>query len=156
MLEQRGRKWLYAPQQTQKWLIWLAGQMKQHQLTEFYLERLQATWLSTKRLRIVYALLSGLVFGLVYGLLDGGEAYLQHYCLRYLLWRSGVMPLHYVRFLNEATERILLQPVGGGYRFIHPLFQEYFASLDAVPPANEVTPPTSEPIKSQDRSTPGK
>ncbi len=38
------------------------------------------------------------------------------------------MPWHYVRFLDEATERILLYRVGGGYRFIHPLFQEYFAS----------------------------
>lgn len=71
MLEQRARKWHYASQQTRKWLIWLAGQMKQHQLTEFYLERLQATWLSTRRPRIVYALISGLAFGLVLGSLVG-------------------------------------------------------------------------------------
>jgi hypothetical protein len=53
------------------------------------------------------------------------------------------MPWHYVRFLDEATERILLQRVGGGYRFIHPLFQEYFASLGTAPPPNAFAPPTS-------------
>lgn len=63
------------------------------------------------------------------GLVVDGAKYLQSYSLRYLLWGSGAMPWHYVRFLEEATERILLQRVGGGYRFIHPLFQEYFASL---------------------------
>jgi hypothetical protein len=47
---------------------------------------------------------------------------------RPLLWQSGVMPWRYVRFLEDAYERILLQHVGGGYRFIHPLFQEYFAT----------------------------
>jgi hypothetical protein len=173
MLEQRARKWHYTSQQTRKWLIWLAEQMKQHQLTEFYLERLQPTWLSTKRPRIVYALLSGLVFGLVgglvgellvgrvvgllvglgtglflgllfgliFGLVYGGMAYLQHYCLRYLLWRSGAIPWHFVRFLEEANEHILLQRVGGGYRFIHPLFLDYFASLSPAAPPHAVQQP---------------
>ena len=54
------------------------------------------------------------------------------------------MPLRYVRFLEEATERILLQRVGGGYRFIHPLFQEYFVSLGTVTPPDAVTPPPSQ------------
>jgi predicted lipid-binding transport protein (Tim44 family) len=57
-----------------------------------------------------------------------GEAYLRHYVLRYLLWRSRAIPWHYVRFLEEARERILLQRVGSGYRFIHPLFLDYLAS----------------------------
>ncbi len=70
----------------------------------------------------------GLSSGLLSGLGLGGTAYLAHYTLRFLLWRSGNMPWRYVCFLDEATERILLQRVGGGYRFIHPLFQEYFAS----------------------------
>ncbi len=70
----------------------------------------------------------GLNSGLLSGLAFGGTAYLTHYTLRFLLWRSGLMPWHYVHFLDEATQRILLHRVGGGYRFIHPLFQEYFAS----------------------------
>ena len=78
---------------------------------------------------LLLGLSSGLVYGLLYGLLyGGGIAYLQHYLLRYLLWRKGAMPWHYVRFLEDASERILLQKVGGGYRFIHPLFLDYFAS----------------------------
>lgn len=80
---------------------------------------------------LLIGLAVGLVFGLLVGLPKGGDAYLNHYMLRFLLWRSGVMPWHTIRFLDEATDRILLQPVGGGYRFIHPLLQDYFASLDA-------------------------
>ena len=77
---------------------------------------------------LLVGLLYGLFVGLLTGLLFGGGAYLQHYFLRYLLWRSGAIPWHYVHFLEEASERILLQKVGGGYRFIHPLFLDYFAS----------------------------
>jgi len=167
MLEQRAVMGKFSPQQTRKWLIWLAQHMKQHQLTDFYLERLQPEWLPTQRSRIVYRLLVGLLvglvwlfqrsdeiqhtevlnwswknlwwgllvglvvgllFGLVVGLFSGGEVYLQHYILRAIFWRDGAMPWHYVRFLDEAAERILLQKVGGGYRFIHPLFLNYFAS----------------------------
>jgi hypothetical protein len=64
-----------------------------------------------------------------FGLTFGGSDYFGHYLLRYLLWRSGAMPWSTVRFLEDATERNVLQRVGGGYRFIHPLFQDYFASL---------------------------
>ena len=88
----------------------------------------------------------GLVVGLVVGLVRGGLAYLQHYCLRFLLYRRRAMPWRYVRFLEEATERILLQRVGGGYRFIHPLFQDYFASLGTpAPPSSDQSPPSRQP-----------
>jgi hypothetical protein len=156
MLEQRTRNWHYPSPRTKRWLIWLARQMQQHLLTEFYLERLQRSWLPTKRAQRLYPWLFGLFVGLVFGLYYGGTAFLNHFLIRFFLWRSGVMPWHYVRFLDEATERIILHPVGGGYRFIHPLFQEYFASLDTAPPAQAVTPPASETLKSQDRSTYGK
>src|SRR5439155_24440902 len=91
-------------------------------------------------------LVVGLYLGLVAGLYFGGTSYLNHYTIRFLLSQRGVMPWHYVHFLEEATERILLQRVGGGYRFIHPLFQEYFASLSTVPSSNAVTPPTSQHV----------
>lgn len=81
---------------------------------------------------VLTGLFVGLIGGLLLGLYFGGATYLQHYVLRYLLWSRGAMPWHYVRFLDEATERILLQKVGGGYRFIHPLFQEYFPTRYAT------------------------
>lgn len=83
---------------------------------------------------LLFGLLFGLLVGLLVGLPLGGEAYLKHYVLRYLLIRSGAIPWRYARFLEEATERILLQRVGGGYRFIHPLFLSYFAALDKDSP----------------------
>jgi hypothetical protein len=58
----------------------------------------------------------------------GGRTYVGHYILRYLLYRDGVMPWNYIRFLEEAARHNLLQQVAGGYRFIHPLFIDYFAS----------------------------
>ena len=57
----------------------------------------------------------------------GGRTYVGHYILRYILYRNGVMPWNYIRFLEEAARHNLLQQVAGGYRFIHPLFIDYFA-----------------------------
>lgn len=71
---------------------------------------------------------TGLVFGLFYGLDRGGRAYLEHYLLRVFLWLNNTFPWRTTRLLEMACNCILLQRVGGGYRFIHPLFQEYFAS----------------------------
>ncbi len=67
-------------------------------------------------------------FGWLFGWsLGGGEACIKHGILRLLLWRSGVMPWNYARFLDWATERIFLQKVGGGYIFVHRLLLEHFA-----------------------------
>jgi hypothetical protein len=63
----------------------------------------------------------------------GGLAGLRHLLLRLQLRRLGVVPRHYVRFLDDAARRILLYKDGGGYRFIHRLFLEYFADLEADP-----------------------
>jgi len=96
---------------------------------------------------LFFGLLVGLLVGLFGGLMFGGAVYLSHYTLRFLLWRSGAMPWFYVRFLEEAHERILLQPTigGGGYRFIHPLLQEYFASPGTGTAANTQSEPSSPP-----------
>ncbi len=59
----------------------------------------------------------------------GGVASLQHLVLRWLLRREGAMPWNYSRFLDFASERMLLQKVGGGYMFVHRFVLEYFASL---------------------------
>jgi hypothetical protein len=67
-------------------------------------------------------------FGLM-GALIPGSACVQHFTLRVVFWCFGVAPLQYVRFLNYATDRILLQRIGGRYRFIHGLLREHFAAM---------------------------
>ncbi len=74
-------------------------------------------------------LVGGLLIGLPVGLILGGIAYFQHYVLRWFLAQSRALPWRTVLFLEEAKGCILLQRVGGGYRFVHPLLQEYFSSL---------------------------
>jgi hypothetical protein len=142
MLRHRGGETRYTANQTLSWLTWLAKQMIQHSLTQFYLERMQPNWLPNTRSLFVYrvvvgllgGLLSGLVFGLVFGLLGGlgggGMALIQHFALRWVLWHAGSLPWNYSRFLDYAAERILLRKVGGGYIYIHRQLLEYFATRD--------------------------
>jgi hypothetical protein len=61
---------------------------------------------------------------------SGGWAVLRHVVLRWVLHRRYVFPWHAQVFLNDATARILVRRVGGGYSFIHRLLLEYFANLD--------------------------
>jgi DNA polymerase III delta prime subunit len=88
---------------------------------------------------LVYALIFGLVFGsgggLIFGLyfdLVGGRtglaAFLQHFVLRFFLWRLGLLPWNLVAFLDEATERLLLRKVGGSYIFVHRLLRDVLAT----------------------------
>ncbi|MCU0523699.1 MAG: TIR domain-containing protein [Elainella sp. Prado103] len=85
-------------------------------------------------------LIDGLMFGLSVGVLIGvlsamvggensGLVILQHVVLRLILWKMGYIPWNYARFLNSATERILLKKVGGSYIFMHRLLLEYFSQL---------------------------
>ncbi|GLV59795.1 hypothetical protein KDH_66190 [Dictyobacter sp. S3.2.2.5] len=82
---------------------------------------------------IVFGLITGMVTGLAtgfsIGLSNGGTAGIQHIVLRWFLWRVERIPWRYSRFLDYATEHILLRKVGGGYIFIHRLLLDYFASL---------------------------
>jgi len=88
----------------------------------------------------------GLAFGMIFTFTFGLRAALQHYILRCLLRQSGVFPLRAVPFLEDATARILLRRVGGGYSFSHRLLMDYFADSDTTaPPASttELSSPTS-------------
>lgn len=71
-----------------------------------------------------------LVLTLQFALIRGGIACIEHYLLRWFLWRKTGIPLHSIQFLEFAAERILLRRMGGGYLFSHRLLQEYFASLE--------------------------
>jgi NACHT domain-containing protein len=82
---------------------------------------------------LIVGLVAGLIVGLVYGLLCGLGAIVQHYILRFWLWRTHALPWKAVPFLDDATARIQLRRVGGGYQFTHRLLLDYFADLDAHP-----------------------
>ncbi|MEL4897640.1 hypothetical protein, partial [Crocosphaera sp. Alani8] len=56
---------------------------------------------------------------------NSGQAVLQHFSLRLVLTMNNYTPWNYARFLDYCTEQLLLQRVGGGYRFIHRLLQEH-------------------------------
>jgi GTPase SAR1 family protein len=60
----------------------------------------------------------------------GGQALLQHFTLRLVLAWNGYAPWRYDLLLNYCTERLLLQRVGGRYRFMHKLLQDHFAKMD--------------------------
>lgn len=80
----------------------------------------------------------GLLFGLIIGglagpaasLYFGGLAFVQHWALRLVCTLSGSAPWRYTRFLDYASERILLRRVGGSYIFIHRMLLEYFAAIE--------------------------
>jgi eukaryotic-like serine/threonine-protein kinase len=75
-------------------------------------------------------LLVGLLIGLGVGFINGGLAFLQHFTLRFLLYRNNCMPWKLVPFLQFCTERLFLYRVGGGYVFVHRLLMEHFAQME--------------------------
>ncbi|NJL48850.1 MAG: hypothetical protein HC929_16990 [Leptolyngbyaceae cyanobacterium SM2_5_2] len=67
------------------------------------------------------------MFSLIY---DSSLSLAKYLAIRCALHISNSsIPWNYARFLNHCTERLLLQRVGGRYRFIHRLIQERFAAM---------------------------
>lgn len=64
---------------------------------------------------------------------------IRHLTLRIILWWNDFVPWNYARFLNYANERLFLQRIGGGYRFIHDLLREHFAQLEPNREASSIT-----------------
>lgn len=92
----------------------------------------QLSWLLASLLdRPPSALLAGLLVGLSTGVLVGLRTGLfpaiLHYILRFWLGRTHLFPWKAVPFLNDATTRILLRRVGGGYSFTHRLLLDHLA-----------------------------
>lgn len=71
------------------------------------------------------------LFTFVWTSLDqgGARSLFRHVALRLVMWRYGYVPLRYDRLLDYATDRLLLQRIGGRYRFMHKLLQEHFAAM---------------------------
>ncbi len=92
---------------------------------------------------LIIGLIGGLFFGLFFGLkmgiglifwlIFGGLVVIQHFALRFVLHRKGLLPWKLVPFLDYSSERIFLRKVGGGYVFVHRMLMDYFASLEPGP-----------------------
>jgi hypothetical protein len=76
MLERRGTKTRYKPQQTVQWLARLAGQLVHHGQTQFYIERMQPDWLPERWSRWLYYGMAvkpiDALIGILVGMLIGG------------------------------------------------------------------------------------
>ncbi len=92
-------------------------------------------------LNAVGALVPGLILGVSAGWRNGLGSFIGYRVTLQALIRLRLMPAHPVAFLDFAAEHVLLQRVGGGYRFIHGLLLDYFAdqwpALSAHPPARK-------------------
>jgi hypothetical protein len=78
---------------------------------------------------LFFFLFYGLPGFLIGWLIGGGLASLRHFVLRTMLYHQGNIPWNYARFLNYATDRLVLQKVGGGYIFVHRMLLEHFAAM---------------------------
>jgi hypothetical protein len=104
-------------------------------------------WLTSVGMGLSNALLLAPTGGLLAGLLLGGLAFLQYTILRFILWRTRNSPRDLFLLLEDATARILLHKVGGGYLFAHRFLLEYFAALHDKPTLlQKSTPPDPEPF----------
>ena len=90
----------------------------------------------------------GLILGLLFG---GGIACIQHFSLRLILWIKGFMPMNYARFLDYASDRLLMKKVGGGYIFYHRMLMEHFAQRHQV--STIPVPITSQPLAQANTTT---
>ena len=72
MFERKGTTSLAFPKEkTIGWLSWLARKMKEHSQSDFLVEGLQPSWLSTRAKRVAYGTIVALSLGLIYGLIYG-------------------------------------------------------------------------------------
>lgn len=90
----------YTPQQSIHFLTWLASQLVKHDMTQFYIEILQRSWLKNKIIRLVYRWLVSITYGLAIGMtvtffigLIGGLSV----CLYVTLYVCLVFRLEYIK-----------------------------------------------------------
>jgi len=66
--------------------------------------------------------------------LYGGSNVVNHYLVRFFLWRDKNVPWRYVDFLDYASRLTFLTKVGNGYIFMHRLLGEWLASQASSSP----------------------
>ncbi len=82
---------------------------------------------------LIFSLMPGIYFGLLIGIPRTGIPVIKHFILRVILWSTGYIPWNYAKFLDYCTDRLFLQRVGGGYRFMHDLLRQHFAKSYSNP-----------------------
>ena len=78
---------------------------------------------------LIFGLTGGLIAGAASGLKYGGAACIQHFYLRQMLYQRGRLPWNYAKFLDFASDRLLMKKIGGGYVFFHRMLLEHFAQM---------------------------
>ena len=73
------------------------------------------------------AQLAAISFGLCAGMVNGGNAFIQHYILRLVLYRSDIIRWDINHVLEQSASLMFLQRVGGRYSFLHSELRDYFA-----------------------------
>ena len=81
-------------------------------------------------LMLGFTLVYSIMFGVRAWLAYGGIAVIEHYVLRYYLWRAGFFPWDQIQFLDTVSDLLLLRKIGGGYMFTHRLLQDYFVQRE--------------------------
>lgn len=71
MFAHRGTFVAYPIQKTLTWLSWLAARLHQDSQSIFLIEQMRPSWLTKRRERILYSLISWFMMGFTFGLLDG-------------------------------------------------------------------------------------
>jgi hypothetical protein len=64
----------------------------------------------------------------VFGGFGGAKQKIEQFVIRWILWKDGNIPWNYQRFLDDATDKLLLQKTGDRYRFINRLLQDHFSN----------------------------
>jgi hypothetical protein len=102
----------------------------------FYLAQADSTVQHVDKVRLIACAVSvsmGIFWGLVIGWNESPivqvTVFIRHFILRFILWLDSSILWNYARFLDYCTERLLLQRIGGRYRFIHKLLQDHFAAM---------------------------
>ncbi len=143
-------------EQIRHWLGWLARKMEQEGIQEVLLDKMPLGWLQTGEERRMYhfgvnlvggliwvilGLVAMLVSGSIWGLIAGaiaaiisaclpGIPAIENFILHLVLWSKGHIPWDYSRFLDAATDRLLMHKTGDRrYRFVHNLLQKHFADI---------------------------
>jgi DNA polymerase III delta prime subunit len=127
------------------WLKNLWNELFQSGLIKGILFRSQDAWINIITIvrnfvisEGIFELRKGLSFGLSYlptislifwMILGGGITCIQHFTLRLIFCLNDNIPWNYAYFLEQCTDRLLLQRVGGRYRFIHGTLQEHLAKM---------------------------